>query len=108
MATGVGTVEGRQRTANANALRLLPQQLNTRRWMLLNEALANVIKPGLAEGDAKQDICSAIADGAIDFRVMLALEVEDIDVNELSGAKLIAAARQIIRERVEQKAKPLQ
>lgn len=50
-----------------------------RPWKCLNEALADIVKTGVTETDAKQDICSAIADKAIDFRAMVEVEVEDDD-----------------------------
>lgn len=50
-----------------------------RSWRRLDEALADVMKAGLAKSDAKQDICDAIADRVIDFRAMVELEVEDDD-----------------------------
>jgi hypothetical protein len=50
-----------------------------RSWRRLDEALADGMKAGLTESDAKQDICDAIADRVIDFRAMVELEVEDDD-----------------------------
>jgi hypothetical protein len=46
-------------------------------WKRLDDALVEAIKAGLSETNAKQDICSAITDRAIDFRVLVELEVED-------------------------------
>ncbi len=46
----------------------------TPEWEPIGEALKRLVASGMSEREAKRDLCRAIAEGAIDFRVHLSAD----------------------------------
>ena len=59
----------------------------TPEWEPIGEALKRLVASGMSEREAKRDLCRAIAEGAIDFRVHLSA-----DPNRHSAPTMVRAA----------------